>query len=273
MKRKVGIIGFGNMGSAIYEWLKSKYQIWTFDKDRKKTKNLLNINITDNAVDLVSKVDTVILAVKPQDFDMLLMQIKKYTEGKLIISIAAGISTGYIENRLGRIHVIRAMPNLPVKVGKGMICLCKGNFATDNDLEFAKRLFDYMGQTMLIEENLMNAATAISGSGPGFLYHLIQNKPKDGWEDYAIREFIPALSASAQKIGFTPEQAQILSTTTTQGSVALLQEAGLPPKTLCIQVTSKGGTTEAGLKELHNIDSLDASVTAALKRAEELSKE
>ena len=273
MNISIGIIGFGNMGSAIGQLLKVKYQIWIFDINKNKTKNLIDVNLADDALDLVSKVDTVILAVKPQDFDILLSQIKRYTNGKLIISIAAGITTGYIENQLGKTHVIRVMPNLPAKVGQGMICLCKGNFANDGDLNFAKRIFDNLGKTLLIEESLMNAVTAISGSGPGYFYHLIKGKQKEEWEDFARKEFIPALSTAAQEIGFTSEQAQLLAKVTTQGSVALLRDTELTPETLCIQVTSKGGTTDAGLKVLHTIDDLEASAKAALKRAQELSKE
>lgn len=273
MKQTIGIIGYGNMGSVIGQQLKSKYQIWTFDKDKNKTKNLLDINIANNTVDLIDKVDTVILAVKPQDFDIVLMQIKKYIKGKLVISIAAGISTGYIENQLGKIRVIRVMPNLPARVSKGMICLCKGNYNRKADLDFARKLFEHLGQTMLIEENLMNAATVISGSGPGYFYHLIKDKQKEEWEDYARKEFTPALSASAQVIGFTSEQAQVLAEATAAGSIALLKETGLSPETLCIQVTSRGGTTEAGLKVLHSTDSLEEAAKAALKQAGELSKE
>ena len=200
-------------------------------------------------------------------------QIKKYISQKLVISIAAGISTGYIENKLGKIRVIRVMPNLPAKVGKGMICLCKGQYSLRADLDLTLELFVYLGKTMLIKENLMNTATAISGSGPGYFYHLIQDKPKKDWEVYAQEQFIPALSASAQRIGFNSDQAQLLAQTTAVGSIALLEESGIPPGILCAQVASKGGTTEAGLKVLQrNIDYLEDSVTAALKRAGELSK-
>ena len=117
----------------------------------------------------------------------------------------------------------------------------------------------------------MNAATALSGSGPGFLFSLLEDKPETDWANYAQNEFIPALVAAAQAIGFRPEQARILASTATQGSIALLRETGLPADMLRKQVASKGGTTEAGLKELKNIQSLEAAVKAALKRAEELS--
>jgi pyrroline-5-carboxylate reductase len=273
MQGTIGIIGYGNMGSAIGQQLKLKYQIRAFDKDSNKTKNLQDKETADNAEGLVNSVSVVILAVKPQDLDTVLDEIKNHCNDKLIISIAAGITTAYIENKLGKIRVIRVMPNLPVKVGQGMIVLCRGRYSGKEDLDFARGLFDAMGKTMLIEEGLMSAATAISGSGPGFFYHLIQDKPKTDWQDYARADFIPALSASAEKIGFSLEQAQILADVTANGSIALLEETRLPPEKLCIQVKSEGGTTEAGLGVLDDITSLPAATGAALMRAEELSKE
>ena len=273
MKESIGIIGYGNMGSAIGQRLKSKFQVWAFDKDKGKTENLSDIKVAQDTLNLISAVIAVILSVKPQDFGEVLKEIKNDIDAKLVISIAAGISTGYIESRLGRVRVIRVMPNLPAKVGKGMICLCKGSYTCEKDLDFAKELFDNLGETMLVEENLMNAVTAVSGSGPGYFYHLIQEMPKEDWENYAKAEFIPTLTASAQRVGFSPRQAKRLAELTAEGSIALLQETGISPAELCRQVTSRGGTTEAGLRVLRGIDSLADSVSAALKRAKELARE
>ncbi|MGD9015173.1 MAG: pyrroline-5-carboxylate reductase [Candidatus Omnitrophota bacterium] len=273
MQRTIGIIGFGNMGSAIGEQLKLKYRFLVFDKDRNKTKDLKDIKTEDNATNLVSRSEVVILAVKPQDFATVLGEIKSSCKEKLIISIAAGITTGYIENKLGKIRIIRVMPNLPAKVGRGMIVLCKGKYSGKQDLDLAQELFGYLGETMLIEEDLMNAATAISGSGPGFFYHLIKDKLINEWEVFANDNFIPKLSQAAQSKGFTPQQAKILASVTTSGSIALLKKTGLSPGILCSRVTSKGGTTEAGLKVLNSIASLPAATQAALRRAEDLSIE
>jgi len=272
MQLTIGIIGFGNMGSAIGEQLKLKYQLLTFDKDRNKTKNLEDIKIQDNAIDLVNRSKVIILAVKPQDFDTVLGEIKNYCNDKLIISIAAGITTANIENKLGKIRVIRVMPNLPAKIGRGMIVLCKGKYSRKEDLDLARELFDYLGETMPIEEHLMNAATAISGSGPGFFYHLIKDKPRNEWEGFAKNKFIPKFSQAAQSKGFNSEQAKRLVSVTTSGSIALLEKTGLSPGVLCSQVASKGGTTEAGLKVLNNLACLPAATQAALMRAEELSR-
>lgn len=273
MREKIGIIGFGNMGRAIGERLKEKYQIYVFDKDKNKTKNLSGLNVAVDVADLVKIAQTLILAVKPQDFDIVLDGIKDGVQDKLIISIAAGISSGYIEKRLGKARVIRAMPNLPIKVGKGMTCLSKGRYAFSEDFNFAKELFNYLGKTMSIEENLMHAATAISGSGPGFHSALLKDKKKEEWESYSKNVFIPKLSKAAQGLGFSTEQATVLASSTTQGNLALLSITGLDPETLCIQVTSKGGTTEAGLKALQDNDkNLEEAVKAAVERSAELSK-
>lgn len=272
MPRIIGIIGCGNMGSAIILALRPRYSIWAFDKDVKRTKDIKGINIADNAIDLVGKAETVILAIKPQDFELLLGQVKEYIMKKLIVSIAAGISTRYLESRLGKVRIVRVMPNLPAKIKKGITCLCKGSYSDNTDLIFVQGLFSNLGQTMLIKEELMNAATAISGSGPGFFYRLIQSEEKNELYDYAQRTFIPALSASAEQIGFSNKQADLLARETTMGSIALFISSGLSPLELERQVASKGGTTEAGLSQLHGIDSLSTATAAALKRAEELSR-
>ncbi len=272
MNKKIGIIGFGNMGSAIAEGIKNEYKVFVFDKDKKKTENLLGISVSRNAKELVKKVDAVILAVKPQDFDNVLDEIKAEVKNKLVISIAAGITTHYIEKQLGMVRVVRVMPNLPAKIGKGMACLCKGNFSTEEDLNFAQKLFGKFGQSLIIEEKLIDAATAVSGSGPGYFYYLIEGKGQNEIKKFGQDFFIPALSASAEKIGFSKEQAKILAEATAEGSLAFLESVHISPAGLAKQVASKGGTTEAGLEVLNKGGSLEDAVKAALKRAKELSK-
>jgi pyrroline-5-carboxylate reductase len=271
--KRVGIIGYGNMGQAIAERIKTKYQVYVFEKEQSKTQNLSGISVTSNIEDLLRKVANIILAVKPQDFEIVLNKIKSLVKGKLIISIAAGISTSYIEKQLGRVRVVRVMPNLAVKVGKGMICLSKGRYSFLGDLGFVQKIFSYLGKTMRLEEDLMNEVTVISGSGPGYFYDLIKNKTPEEWEDYSKNIFIPQLSSIAKEIGFSEQQAEILTKTTVEGSIALLKETGLSPEILCSQVCSKGGTTEAGLAVLRLTNSLEQAVKAALQRAGDLAKE
>lgn len=262
------------MGSAIAEQLKSDYQILVFDKDKNKTKDILNIKVARDNIGLLSEVDAVILAVKPQDFDSVLNGIKDYVKNKFVISIAAGISTGYIENKLGDIRVVRAMPNLPAKVGQGMICLTKGKFCRDTEIDFTRQLFNRMGHTLIIEEHLMNAATAISGSGPGFFYDFIETQKIDYHHipEKIIKEFETFLAKAAMELAFNTQDAAILANATVAGSVALLNATELTPADLKKQVASEGGTTEAGLKVLASTNSISEAAKAAFRRAEELSK-
>lgn len=272
--KKIGIIGYGNMGSAIAERIKDKYDVTVFDKDRNKTKGLKGIKVAANIPDLAKNADVIILAVKPQDFDIVLNEIKDLTKNKLIISIAAGITTRYIEKIIVNSRVIRTMPNLPVRVGAGITCLYKGGSAMEEDLNFTKDLFRDMGNTLVLnDEGLMYAATAVSGSGPGFLFQEVRYMPMDKIKEYAKNIFFPSLAASAEKIGFSRDQAIVLAKTTVEGSVIFLEKTGLSPEQAGNLVASKKGTTQAGLEALQKGGSLDDAVQAAEKRAKELSKE
>lgn len=272
MKKIIGIIGFGNMGSAIGQRIRTCYQVIVFDKDRSKTENISGIQAALDNIDLVKTADAVILAVKPQDFKTLLAEIKEHIKDKLVISIAAGITTAYIERQLGKARVVRVMPNLPARVGKGMICLCKGKTTHEKDLNFTQQLFGNLGKTLVLDENLMDQATAISGSGPGYNYYLNENKSIEEIKKYTEEVFIPSLTASAKKLGFTPQQAKILAETTGGGSIAFLEETKISPTDAKKQVASKGGTTQAGIEVLKKRGSLLEAVKAALRRARELSK-
>ncbi len=270
---KIGILGFGNMGAAIAERLKLKYEIFVFDKDAVKTKGLAGVAVVKSLEELVDSASAMVLAVKPQDLDKCLEEIKKHDQLHLIISIAAGIPTSFLESRLGNKSVVRVMPNLPVKVGAGMICITRGKYATNIDMSFAQTLFSRMGKILVIEEKMMDAVTAVSGSGPGFLFDLLDNTPKTEWDKFVREEFIPKFGSAAVQIGFTPEQAQLLAETTANGSIKLLQELKASAGILKLRVASKGGTTEAGLSALKGkIDNLELAVRAALARSEELSR-
>jgi len=260
--KKIGIIGYGNMGSAIAERIKSAYDVVVFDKDINKTRNLSGIRIAMDIISLVKRVDVMVLAVKPQDFDTLLKEIKDYAKDKLVISIAAGITTSYIETRLQKARVVRAMPNLPAKIGKGMICLCKGKFTDGEDLNFTNKLFSLLGKTLIIEENLMNACTAISGSGPVYVCNYLEAEKEGFSNDF---------QKAAKSVGFNAKQSAFLVNTTFSGTVEFLKETKISPSELKRQVASKGGTTEAALEVLHNGGSLVDAVKAAVKRARELS--
>jgi len=274
MRKTVGIIGFGNMGSSIAERIKTKFEFWVFDKDKNKTKDSRGINIADNSIDLVNKVQTIILAVKPQDFDIVLNEIKDYAKGKLIVSIAAGINTAYIERLLSNVRVVRVMPNIGTKIGKSVTCLSKGKSASDKDLGLAKEIFKRIGKIQDLSEDKMNAATAISGSGPGYYFDEIESRPqvyKNNTYKFQ-KDFIVSLKKAAKSLGFTDREAQFLANWTVVYSDLLLKQTKLSPSELKKQVTSKGGTTEAALEVLHKGGTLTEAVKAAVKRARELSR-
>ncbi|MCK9614862.1 MAG: pyrroline-5-carboxylate reductase [Candidatus Omnitrophica bacterium] len=273
-KAKIGIIGCGNMGRAIAERIKSIFKTVIFDKDAAKTRNITKVITAPNLTELVNIADVVILAIKPQDFNEVLGEIKNSIDNKLVISIAAGISTKYIEKILGKARVIRVMPNLLVKIGEGVTALCNGEFATADDLGLAQEIFDKVGTTIVLEEKMMDADTAFLGSGPGFHFDLLSRIEKERWPEFTENEFIPSFAASGEKVGFSREQAKLFAELIAKGDLVLLEELNESPGALCIRVTSKGGTTEAGLKELKgDVERLPNAVEAARKRAEELSNE
>jgi pyrroline-5-carboxylate reductase len=272
LRKKIGIIGYGNMGSVIAGRIKRNYRVFVFDKDKNKIQNLSDIVVTENAIDLISKVDVVILAVKPQDFSVLLNEIRDNLKNKLIISIAAGIATSDIEKVLSNTKVIRAMPNLPARIGKGMTCLSRGSFANQKDMDFSRRLFKNLGKTISIGENLMNDVTAAAGSGPAFFYkQLIRSKktPEKVKKEFD-KTLVDYLVSSGK--GWTTTSAMLVVSTTTAGSLALLEVKGTDPKNLIIQIASKGGTTQAGLEKLDDNLTLEEAMDAAIKRAEGLSQ-
>lgn len=274
MKEAIGIIGYGNMGSAVAEQIKSQYPVFVFDKDKNKTAKAKGINISEDIKELAARALILILAVKPQDCAMVLREIKDSAQQKLIISLLAAVSCADIEKVLGNARVIRAMPNMLIKVRQGITCLAKGNFAQDGDLESAQKLFALTGETLVIEEALMNAATAVSGSAPGFFYGLLEirkimpDKIPAGFKE----DFKRDLKNAAEEIGFSTAEAESLASGIAAGSELYLKKSGLSPTELKQQIASKGGTTEAGLAVLGRGGVLAEAVKAALSRAEELAK-
>lgn len=272
LRKKIGIIGYGNMGKAIAEGIKGKYAVCVFDKDKDKISALKNMALVDSPVELVKQSPVIILAVKPQDFDQLLNEIKDFIDDKLIVSIAAGITTEYMQKILGPMKVVRVMPNLAVKVGKSTTSICRGEFATGGDLKFVARLFKYLGKVFIFPEKMMDAATAIAGSGPGFWCELVKDMPEDEWGKYNREYFVPELSLAAEKLGFNKKEASLFSGLTTSGTLLTVRALNIAPKDLRDKIASKGGTTQAGLEVLHNTGSLIEAAKAAFLRSQELSK-
>jgi pyrroline-5-carboxylate reductase len=265
MKKKmtVGVIGGGNMGGAIIHGIHKEYTIFLCEADKKKAHVLKRKNHGIQLADLsttLAKSQIIILAVKPQDFEEILTEVKKYITPKhLVISIAAGITTAYIEKKLGKnIHVIRTMPNLPVQVGMGMTAICEGTSATIKDQKWAEDIFEKIGETVIVDEKWMNAVTAVSGSGPAYVFY-----------------FIECLMKAAQDLGLDKQLSSILIMQTLQGSLKLITHQNMEASVLRQRVTSKGGTTQAALNEFFtgNVDEIFVkALKSAAKRAQELSK-
>lgn len=250
------------MGTAIVSRIYKKHSISVCEKDSARAA-LLKRKYQASSVDLktlAQKSDIVILAVKPQDMEDVLAELKSFLSSKsLIISIAAGLTTGYFENRLGgKARVIRTMPNMPAQIGEGVTGLCKGRFATDKDLKSAEAIFKNIGETVIVAENLINAVTAVSGSGPAYVFL-----------------FAECFLKAAQALGLDHASAQKLVAATLKGSVDLLLQSKEDAGSLRAKVTSKGGTTQAALEVFgkYNIEKTFTEALAAAKnRAKELSK-
>lgn len=258
----IGIIGGGNMGTAILSRVAKGNKIFVCEKDAKRS-HLLRKKYKAVLLDvpaLVSAAQVILVAVKPQDMDSVLAEIKPaLRKNKLVISIAAGITTSFLEKRLGKgAKVIRTMPNMPAQIGEGMTAITKGKFATSADVHTAESIFKAVGETVVVKEALMDAVTAVSGSGPAYIFLLAECF----WE-------------AAYKLGLDMDLTCKLVRATWKGSVDQMLLAGEGPDQLRARVTSKGGTTQAAIEvfEKHHIrDIFVEALTAARNRAGELAK-
>lgn len=261
-KLTIGIIGGGNMGGAIISGIASQYSIYLCEQDLTKANQLkkkFGVKISDLPT-LLSSSQAIILAVKPQDFDTILGQVAEDINAKtLVISIAAGITTSYIEKRLGKkIRVIRTMPNLPAQIKEGITGIARGKNATSADVKLAEKILGGVGKTVVTQEKWIDAVTAVSGSGPAYVFY-----------------FVECFLNAARKLGFDSKTAQLLVNETLRGSTDLYLSQTEDASVLRQRVTSKGGTTQAALGEFFKADlekTFAQALLAAKKRAGELSK-
>ncbi len=210
---------------------------------------------TDNAA-IAAKADLVLLAVKPQVMGQVLQGLAAAVERQLLISIAAGVPTHYIENRFpGPVRVVRVMPNTPALVLEGASALCAGSHATAEDLATARAIFEAVGRAVVLEESALDAVTGLSGSGPAYVFVIIE-----------------ALADAGVRAGLSREVAQLLAAQTVLGSARMVLETGKHPAALKDMVTSPGGTTIAGLHALE-AKALRAALLDAVQAATERSRE
>ncbi len=266
--KKLGFIGAGNMGEALIRGLLAKSAASPSSiiasarrpERRAELKRTFEIEVGDN-VAVAAAADVLLLCVKPQIMVHVLREIAGALKpDTLLISVAAGVPLAAIERRLHRpTRLVRAMPNTPALVGAGATAIAAGEHATAADLEDAKRIFDSVGITLVLEEAQLDAVTGLSGSGPAYMFLIIE-----------------ALSDAGVKVGLARSAAQQLAAQTVLGSAKLLLETGEHPGLLKDRVTSPGGTAIAGLHTLEagglRTTLIDA-VEAATARARELGEE
>lgn len=266
--KKIGFIGAGNMATAIIEGLLASKtvknsQIYISDKDNRKKsqkKKSLKVKTAKDNVELVTVCDIIILAVKPQNIEDVLNEIKDHLGAKkLIISIAAGVSTAYLRKFIPRkVNVVRVMPNVGSQVQESMTALSFKDNVSPHVKKIVESIFLAVGEVEKIKEKDMDVVTALSGSGPAYMAYI--------WDSF-IKE--------AQRQGLDKRKAYILAMQMTKASIILLKETNVELDSLIKMVASKGGTTEAALKvfkekKLNEI--LAEGLKAATKRSKELTK-
>lgn len=265
---KVLVIGVGNMGLTYAEGMvKSPFlnrrNLMIFDVSEEKLNELRPIphfDVYDKLEDCASKADVIFLAVKPFHCDDLFKTLKKYTKKEqIIVSLMAGVTIESIQNGLDVPKVVRAMPNLPAKVGKGMTSFTESTAVSRVELLMIRNLLDATGEAIHVEnENFINASTGISGSGPAYVFYFMQS-----------------MLEAAQKMGFSDNDSKALVSQTFEGAVALFNDGDHSPKKWMEMVASKGGTTRAALDSMedNNVKELiKEAAYAAFNRATELGK-
>jgi len=277
--KKIGFIGAGNMGEAfagalIRTEIVSPTMICMSDVSTDRLDMMAKtygINVTSDNFALFSDCDIAVLAVKPQQMTPVLSEIaghKDYTvrDRKLVISIAAGFPIRKIENILypqlneqqrEKLPIIRVMPNTPALVLSGMSGMSPNRHADADDIRITRTLLEAMGKVIEFEEEKLDAVTALSGSGPAYIFYMIE-----------------AMTEAGIQTGLGADDAAIMTLATMEGAIRLMKERNESPASLRRKVTSPGGTTEAALKVMENNkfkQCIIDAVAAAARRSKELS--
>lgn len=234
----IGCAGLGNMGGAIIGGLAKQFpkeRLFGYDKDHDKAVGISHhVTLCTSVSELVSNSDILIIAVKPDVVKSLLSEVKPVIDGTLLISIAAGITIGAIEEAAGSDRkVIRVMPNTPALVGEGMAVLAPNANCDQADLAHAEEIFSLLGKTLILPEKHFDAVTALSGSGPAYGFTMIQ-----------------AMADAGVKLGIPRDKAQLLAAQTLKGAAEMVVASGDEPIALRGKVCSPGGTTIAAVHVL-----------------------
>ena len=241
--KRIGFVGCGNMGEALVKGLVEadvvKADAVTAADTRADRLAELDrrygIRVAKDNLDCVRECDVVLLAVKPQIMATVLKEIvPSLSRRQLVISVAAGVSTATIHAAVGKdIRLIRVMPNTPALVLEGATAIAKGKGLEPGDLEIAQEIFGAVGKVVVLDEELMDAVTGLSGSGPAYVAVVIES-----------------LADGGVKMGLDRATAMILATQTVLGAAKLLLETGMHPGSLKDMVSSPGGTSITGIAAL-----------------------
>jgi len=262
--KRVGFIGGGNIGEALIRGLIRTglippEHLVVSDVRPARLEELRRLHgvtaLADNAA-LLRGVDIAILAVKPQIIRAVLEEIAPATPGKLLISVAAGVPTTEIRRHVPPgTRLIRVMPNTPALVLAGVTAIARADGLRDGDLDAAREIFEAVGHVVILEEDMMDAVTGLSGSGPAFIAVVVE-----------------ALADGGVKVGLDRQTAMTLATHTVLGAAKLLIETGIHPGQLKDMVSSPGGTTIAGIHTLE-AGGLRRTLIDAVERATQRSRE
>jgi len=267
-ERKIAILGGGRVGEALLSglvssgWRDSSEVVVTTRRDERNAELQEHYGteaMTDNAA-AVAGAGLVVVAVKPQDIDVLLEQIGvQLTAEQTLVSVAAAIPTTHIEERIAEgVPVVRAMPNAPATVHEGMAGICPGAHAGDEQLAVAEELLSHLGRVVRVPESWMDAITAVSGSGPAYFALLAE-----------------AMIEAGILLGLSREVSTTLVVQTMFGTAKQLRDQGMHPVELRESVTSPGGTTIAAIRELEQAGVRAAflnAIQAAMDRSRELAE-
>lgn len=266
---KILIIGFGNMGRTYARgFLASRFinphDLYILDKVSQHTE-ARSIQVPEDQIhyapsDFVSLADIIILAVKPQDFPALAESVRPFIrEHQVILSVMAGVRIATIASSLGAGRIVRSMPNLPAQVGMGMTVFTATPQMDMKELFIVQNLINTTGKSLHVEqEEMLDAATAVSGSGPAYVFYFMQS-----------------MIQTAVRMGFKESEAELLVQQTFLGAVHLQSKGENTCAEWIQKVASRGGTTEAALRvfdSAHTGDGVHDALYAALNRAKELGK-
>jgi pyrroline-5-carboxylate reductase len=267
MNKRIAFIGGGNMANAIIGGLLGQGMPLTqidvvepFAETRDKLNSSYGLNAQAAAGAFLASAELVIWAVKPQTFREATQQARSHTHSALHLSVAAGIRSDSIAAWLGTERVVRAMPNTPALIGQGISGLFARSAVNPHDRDWIAQVMAGTGELLWFDaEEKLDVVTALSGSGPAYVFY-----------------FMEAMTTAGVELGLTREQAHQLAVTTFVGASALAHASSEPPRVLRQRVTSKGGTTDAAISSMEDEDvqsQLINAIYAARDRAKELGEE